>query len=172
MIARPSFVAGMSRWQSIGVGNFDRRIAAHQKLDGHENQIGPADVFDSMNEVFARPVFEVPRLTRIMVHVLDPAVFIVASGDTSGHRRPEIIQNMSVERKKAAWAKLEVPHAAALSFGNQEIPNSSVETIHVKFAAQVLRPTASRVIGRPGGRLQDDSMFHTQVIACQLVLVD
>src|SRR5262245_11062819 len=108
------------------VGQRQRFVGALQELDGHEDHLLVAEIFEIVDLELAGSVGLVPRLARrigvfdggAVVHVLAPAA--------AAHRGPEIIEHVAVEADALAGREADDPHPHAIGLRYQGAADARV----------------------------------------------
>src|SRR5262245_17261968 len=108
------------------VGQRQRFVGALQELDGHEDHLLVAEIFEIVDLELAGSVGLVPRLARrvgvfdggAVVHVLAPAA--------ATHRGPEVIEHVAVEADALAGREADDPHPHAIGLRYQGAADARV----------------------------------------------
>jgi len=111
------------------VGQRHRLVGALQELDGHEDHVLVAQVFQIVDFELARSIGLVPRLTGC-IGVLDGrAVMHVLASAAARHRRPEIVEHVTVEADPFTRLEADGPDPDAIGLGYQSVADAGVRIV-------------------------------------------
>jgi len=135
-------------------GDRERSVRAVEELDGHEDHLLVADIFEIMNLVLAGPVGLVPGLAGL-IGVFDrrTVVYVLATA-SAVHRGPEIIEHVAVETDPLAGSEPNDPHPHALVFREESRADAAVvvKPLAVEFCSD--RAWPCRFVGAVCGLVQ------------------
>ena len=109
----------LRRLQPHLIRHRQRLVGAVEELDGVEDHVLVAEVFEIVDLVFARPVGLVPGLARLVGVFDGGAVHQVLAAAAAVHRGPEIVQHVAVEADPLARLEPDDPDPHLVGFGQQ-----------------------------------------------------
>jgi hypothetical protein len=119
------------------IGDRERSVRAVEELDGHEDHLLIADIFEIMNLVLAGPIGLVPGLAGL-IGIFDRRTVMYMLASTSAvHRGPEIIEHVAVETDPLAGSEPNDPHPHALAFREESRADAAVvvQALAVEFCS-------------------------------------
>src|SRR5262249_35204200 len=119
-----------------------RRIGAVFELDGHEDHLVIADIFQIVNCEFALAYPAVPCLVGLVGPFDRRAILSMRASAAARNRGPKVIQHVTMEAKALARGKPDDPYAGALILRQQRGANARIRipTLALELGSDVSRP--------------------------------